>query len=447
MQQRISGDIPEDLKIFFPQVNYDEETWLSAEIQRRTGSHDAALQALQDYLVFYPSGAHRAEAMMAIGEIAGQSNQDDLARSYFAALISFFPDDTLSQQARLKLADLAFEEDDYKSAAALYSAIEPHLSGQLLKAATAQKIVCHYRLGQVSKANQLADDFKKRYSDRQYEAIFLYEEGSQYLEEKNFAQAEKTFKNVANKYKDYAEAAQGDLGLGRLYMILNKTDDALKLLTSIPEKYKDPKIVAVAYINLADFYYKNRQIENAIIACKKVFDLQDNGDEHEQALRIIINAYDDVRLWDRAIAYAREYVEQYPNTSYTISYRIKIGLLLTNLKEYDRAIYHFQNLKPLADADTEPEIQFWIAKAYSERGNTEDAITEFLKVKYLSKPTKLPWGDTALYEAGQAYRKMGKLQRAKELFQRVVQSRGTLDQIGRVAGEKVNEIDSELRSN
>ena len=205
--------------------------------------------------------------------------------------------------------------------------------------------------------------------------------------------------------------------------------------------------MAVAYINLADFYYKNRQIENAIIACKKVFDLQDNGDEHEQALRIIINAYDDVRLWDRAIAYAREYVEQYPNTSYTISYRIKIGLLLTNLKEYDRAIYHFQNLKPLADADTEPEIQFWIAKAYSERGNTEDAITEFLKVKYLSKPTKLPWGDTALYEAGQAYRKMGKLQRAKELFQRVVQSRGTLDQIGRVAGEKVNEIDSELRSN
>ena len=110
------------------------------------------------------------------------------------------------------------------------------------------------------------------------------------------------------------------------------------------------------------------------------------------------------------------------------------------MKEHERAIAHLSDLKPVADAETEPEIQYWIAKCYADRGDTEKSIIEYLKVKYLSKPTKLPWGDTALYEAGLGYKKIGNYPKAIELLEQVVRARGATDQIGRFANQQIQEI-------
>ncbi|NOY60465.1 MAG: tetratricopeptide repeat protein, partial [Calditrichaeota bacterium] len=84
--------------------------------------------------------------------------------------------------------------------------------------------------------------------------------------------------------------------------------------------------------------------------------------------------------------------------------------------------------------------------AYADRGDTEKAIIEFLKIKYLSKRTKLPWGATALYEAGRGYQKLGNLTKAKEMFQQVVRERGANDQIGRVANQQIQEINEKLKN-
>jgi tetratricopeptide (TPR) repeat protein len=159
---------------------------------------------------------------------------------------------------------------------------------------------------------------------------------------------------------------------------------------------------------------------------------------------LLIGAYDDVRLWDRAISHAREYVALYPDAGNATIMRTRIGRFLYDMKEYDRAISYLKELKQRVDATTETEIQYWIAKSYADRGNLETAISEFLKVKYVCKPTKMPFGVTALYEAGQIYKKIGEFDKAKELFQVVVRERGAGDQIGNAAQKQIDEIDKEI---
>ena len=237
----------------------------------------------------------------------------------------------------------------------------------------------------------------------------------------------------------------GDLGLARLYVVQTKTDEARKRLTEIPEEYDDPDVVATAYLNLADFYFENRAVENCIHASNKVLELKDSGPLRAQAMDLLIFSYDDLGLRDRAISLQREYIERYPHAPNILDRKIKIGVFLWYLKEYDRAIAHLRELQTLVPADKEAEVQYWIAESYAGAGLTEQAIIEYLRVKYQCvQPPKLPYGVTALYKAGEGYQKIGNLEKAREMFELVVRERGATDEFGRAANRKIQEIDTEL---
>lgn len=443
--QREAEGAPKELHRLFTPEGDQESLWLWAQLHRRTHPPNEALPFYYEYLELGRGAPHRAEALFAVAELSEKMNNQEIALGYYAEIAEAFPQDTLRQRSLLKMAELYFNRGIYDKARDQYVTIVERLAVSFKQEALRQQIICEYRLGNVSKAAALEKEFGKTFKDRNAEARFLYEAGLQFMAKKDFEQAEKAFKNLSGKYDDVAEGARGDLGLAQLYVIQTKTEEALKRLTSIPEKYKDPEIVATAFLNLADFYYKNRQIENSIAAGTKVLELRENGPLRAQALDLLINAYDDLNLRDKAIALQREHIELFPYDPNLMNRRIRIGVFLYGLKEYDRAISHLKELRPLVGAETEAEVQYWIARSYADAGMTEEGIIEFLKVRYQCKPTKLPWGATALYEAGQGYRKLGNLVKAREMYEMVVRERGATDNIGRAANSKMQEIDAELK--
>jgi tetratricopeptide (TPR) repeat protein len=112
-----------------------------------------------------------------------------------------------------------------------------------------------------------------------------------------------------------------------------------------------------------------------------------------------------------------------------------------NLLQFDDAIAHFRALKPFADAVAEPEVQYYIGKSYMNAGQFEQAIAELLRVKFFSKPGKLPWDVTALYEAALCYTRLKNYDRARQLFQQIVRERGPESEFGRFAKAKMAELE------
>lgn len=431
--------------LFYLQDEVDDEIlWLAALIQLRQDNTQLSIKAVREYLDLSIKGTHRAEALLTVAELYTKIFNVDAALGHYEELIAAFPRDTLAQIAQIRSADLLFDRGGYKEAQKKYQLIKSIGSGDTQRLANVREVVCEYRLGNIPRARTLVDAFKKQYKDRPSEATFINEDAQFCLDNKDFKYAEDQFKELASKYRDLPDGANGELGLARLYVILNRTDEALKILTNIPNKYSDPRVLATAYVNLGEFYYVNRQLENCITAGRKAVEYQIINRENQRALTLLIRVYDDLRLWDNAITLLREYVKNYPDADDHYARRVQIGIFLISLKEYDRGIAYLRDLLPEADAESEAEIQYWIAHAYNERGNIADAIIEYLKVKYVCKPTKLPWGTTALYEAGQAYVKLGNLQQARALFQEIVREMGAGDQFGRVANERIKEIDAQL---
>ncbi len=434
-----------DLAPYMPKAVDDELLWLSAQTSLLQTDASQAILALKTYLVSSPQGQHRGEAFMLLAELYAKTKNYQAALGHYDELVNAHTkDDTLAGQALIRKADLLYAMKDFKNAQNTYVQVKSSSQGEIQQLAAQREVICEYKIGSIVRARTLAEAFRKQYKDRNAEAEFIYEDGHYCFNNKDFRCAEDQFKELGSKYKDLVWGAEGELSLARLYVLLNRTEEALKLLTTMPNRYSDPRILALAYVNLGEFYYENRQLENCMAAARSALEYPVIGPERQRAMELLIRVYDDLRIWDNAVVLLRQYIQDYPDDESTFNRKIQLGIFLINLKEYDRGVAYLRELLPFADTENEAEIQYWIAKAYSERGDNSAAITEFLKVKYACKPSKLPWGTTALYEAGQIYVKLGQLPLARNLFNEIVKELGTGDQFGRVANERVREIDAEL---
>jgi len=260
------------------------------------------------------------------------------------------------------------------------------------------------------------------------------------MERKDFAEAEKIFKKLGKDYRGTRPGILAEYGLGKTLLLQNKAKDALKTLTQIPERYPGHPFLHTVYLGLGDFYQAQQQWDNAIQAFKQVIKDSTLDSNFRLAVRSLLDVYDRMGLKDRALALARFYVNRFPDDSKTFDLRLKIGLLLIDLMQYEDAIAYLQDLKPFADAQTEPEIQYYIGKSYMNAGQFDQAIAELLRVKFFSMPTKLPWDVIALYDAAISYTRLGNCVKARQLFQQIVREQGAASDFGRFAKTKVEEL-------
>lgn len=383
----------------------------------------------------------RSWAWTFLSQIAQASGNGEQAIFFLEQLASDFPSDTVL----LQLGKYYTQQKKFENAISIFSETLKRTSLLDQKAEIHAELICAF-LGadQIAQAETQLKGFDAEYKKLEnYKALrgkIELERGRAFFKDKTFPFSEECFRNVMNKYSFLAPEAQ--LELARLYIVTNKTEKAMEILLEMVKKYSNHPIVSKVYLTLGDYYIQLNQPENAIPALKKA--LSDSVDKEVSATssRYLIKIYDTLQMYDAGIALAKWYISKFPFAEDRFQKLIQIGLFYFELKEYPRAIAHFQRLLPLADPETETELQYWIGKSYFEMGQYEQAAYEFLKVKYQCAPTQLPWAATALYEAGLGYVRLQKYELAKKLFQKIVQTEGPTSDLGRIAQQKILELES-----
>ena len=408
--------------------------------------------AIRSYLKFLQNHPHAPEAaavLLNTARLTKQIGATELANDYYDECIQRFPESSEAREAKINLAEMRYDAEDYDGSRNLYlelvkeaPAIEKAPPTKWEMRARKGAILGLYKTNKAALAESEIKTFKLRFPDDKVNmAEMQYAAGELAVEQKNFPEAEKIFKKLSGDYRNTPSAIYGDYGLGKALIIQNKFEDALEVLTEIPRRYPNNPFLPTYYIGLGDFYQTQQQWDNAITAFTKVTQDSAFDNNYRLATRYLINVYDRLGLYDRAIGLCRHYVAKFTDDEINFTLRIKIGTLLMSLMQFDDAITHFRALKPLADAETEPEIQYYIGKSYFNAGQFEQAIVELLRVKFFSKPTKLPWDITALYESGLCYMRLKNYDRARQLFQQIVKEQGSQSDFGRFAQAKIEELD------
>ncbi len=390
-----------------------------------------------------PEAVENILAMSSLARIAQEENHIARAIDYLNHIIDIAPSDSTYEQLGL----LDYKIENYEQAvhnldqalALANPEVEEHrfdISSKI--------ILALIRQGNTQQAEVRITNFEKIYRNnlqlKNALAEFLFEKGLIYTQRKEFNLALECFEEITDKYEETPSVPDAELEIGRIYLITNQIDQALNKLTQMVDQYQDHPVLAKVYLNLGDHYFRSNQYENALRSFRLSIQYDLNDEITSVAMRYLIRTYDFLRMWDAALSTTREYIHLYPDAEDVLEKRVQIGLFYMDLNEYVRAVEYLRDVKRDADFETEAEIQYWIGKCFYSMGQFEQAIFEYLKVEYLSKPTSLPWGTTALYEAGLAYTKIDKPAEAKKLFEKIVQKEGATSDLGRIARQRIEEL-------
>ncbi len=407
-----------------------------------TGEHAQAVQAYLRFIANHPNAPEIAAVLLEVARLTLRAGAERLAIGYYEECARRFPGTEHSVEAKFRLADIHYDKGAFEAAQPLYlEAMNEQPNAALAKEALKKWILCLYKTKNFSRAEVEAKKFEEQNkSERASVAEFQYAAGEAALEAKDFVSADRIFRKLGKDYRDTPSGILGDYGLGKALLIQNKTEEALETLTGIPKRYPKHPFLHTAYLGLGDFYSAQQQWDNAIAAFNQVTKDSTFDSNYRLAIRSLLDVYDRMNLKDRALALARHYVARFPEDVKALDLRIKAGLLLIDLLQFDDAIAHLKRLKPFVDASVEPEVQYYIGKSHMNAGRFELAIAELLRVKFFSKPSKLPWDVIALYDAATCYTRINNCSMAKKLFQQIVREQGAASDFGRFANVKVAEL-------
>ncbi len=415
-----------------------------ARLHEAAGEYAQAVQAYLRFLALHREAPEVPAVLLEAARLTMQAGAEHLAIGYYEECARRFPNTAHSLEAKFRLADYHFDKEAFDLAQPIYlEAMNEQPESPRAKEALRQWILCLYKTKNFARAEIEAKKFEElNKNERASIAELQYAAGESAVAAKDFVSAERIFRKLSKDYRDTPSGILGDYGLGKALLIQTKTEEALETLTEIPKRYPKHPFLHTVYLGLGDFYQAQQQWDNALTAFAQVAkdSLFDNN--YRLAVRSLLDVYDRMGLKDRALALARHYVARFPEDAKALDLKLKVGLLLIDLAQFDDAVAHFKRLKPFVDATVEPEVQYYIGKSHMNAGRFELAIAELLRVKFFSKPSKLPWDVIAMYDAATCYTRINNCGMAKKLFQQIVREQGAASDFGRFANTKVAELSS-----
>lgn len=408
------------------------------------GNYTRAADAYLRLLRSGPDLSVRTDSYLRLAEIERLMGRDEGTEHY----LSLVPDEAVTDSMAAERGLVRMRIGRYADAARDFELAKSLAESDSLDAIySAKYITVLYLQHQFTNADARFASFSKTFRQLP-EFGKLYGEISigkakVYAEQKRFDNAIETLRETLKRDIGDAEPA-ARLELGKDYLKTNQIEEALPLLTAMPAQYPGHPVLAEVYLNLGDHYQNSKQYTNATFAYRKATEIANEPEISRVAYNRLMNSQAGQALFDGAMATARQYLERFPNAPDVMNYREKIGDFYTELHDYRRAIEVYRDLKPYADPQTETSLQYKLGQCYDAMGLFQEAVFEYLKVAYLSKPTNtLPWKATALYNAGQAYQKLDEPEKARRMYEMIIEREGPGSHFGKFALERIEEIDGQ----
>jgi TolA-binding protein len=143
--------------------------------------------------------------------------------------------------------------------------------------------------------------------------------------------------------------------------------------------------------------------------------------------------------WEGASAAYERLLRDFSEHQDRGKWSLRLGFAFLQAGRPAEALRTFGEIDAGEDQELGAEVQFWLGECYFHMGDFEKAAREYLRVAYLY-PLEDRWAVTAEYNAAMSYEKLGREEEARTIYRKLVTSRGSADQWGALAQERLQKL-------
>jgi tetratricopeptide (TPR) repeat protein len=287
--------------------------------------------------------------------------------------------------------------------------------------------------------------FKKEY-EKEYDAHarVIYFDARKQMESGEERKALRRFDYLRDRFSESSWAQEGKYYLGNYSFSQKKYQEAIQYLEEYLKNshlgYSHAEAsyrLAMSYFQLGHFD-KSSQLFSELAVGKRGARLLQFRSRQYAAL-----AYEKLELWTLATKMYEAILHEDREYLTSLSILVSGGFTAYRAGDFENAILWLKEIvESNHQKERKAEAHFWYAKVLQARGDTEAALSEFLKVNYLY-PTEEMWGLTALFEVGQVYESQNDPLRAIHMYEQIVRRDGTKGVLGKRAQQHIDRIKSQ----
>lgn len=413
----------------------DYVSYQLAQALFRAGNLEGAIDELKRFLMQYPVSRYADEVQYLIGWIRFKQGRYEPSIEEYRKLIQTFPNSPIVPLAYYSIGDAYFNMGMYDKAISNYEMVLKNFPRSDFVIDAMNGIQYAYvALGKIDVAAQVITDFVYSNTGNPHVDKLLIKKGDLYLSQRRYQEAISSYREFISFFPNSPLAPVAYYSIAKSFNQLKSYDDALYNLSIITRNYPNDELVDDAMLEMGNVYRTLNKYDQAIEQFETLIRNYPNSNLVSEAYYWSGKAHLEKGDIVRAKLLFLEVSTKFKASGFYSRALFDLGKLEYDVRP-DTAISYFRKVVELRNDEFGAESQYLIGEILFKKKNYQDAIAEFLKLRY-AFAGYTDWLIKGLFRVAQIYETLKDKKKAREFYNEVAK----LDPKGDLGNEARNKL-------
>jgi TolA-binding protein len=396
----------------------DYVSYQLAQALFRAGNLEGAIDELKRFLSQYPASRYADEVQYLIGWIRFKQGKYETSIEEYKKVIQLFPSSPIIPLTYYSIGDAYFNLGSYEKAIESYNQVLKNFPNSPFVIDAMNGIQYAYvAQGKIDIAAQVISDFVLSNPGNPHLDKLLIKKGDLYFSQRRFQEAISAYREFISFFPNSSLVTSAYYSIAKAFIQIKSYDDALFNLAIIIRNYPNDQLADDAILETGNIYRTINKYDEAIEQFQSLIKNYPNSSLIPEAHYWLGKAYlekgDVVRAKIQFIDVSLKFKESgfYSRALYDL------GKIDFDSKP-DSALSYFKKVVELRNDEFGAESQYLIGEILLKKKNYQDAIAEFLKLRY-AFAGYTDWLVKGLFKVAQIYESLKDKRKAKEFYNEV----------------------------
>lgn len=413
----------------------DYVSYQLAQALFRAGNLEGAIDELRRFLAQYPASRYADEVQYLIGWIRFKQGKYETSIDEYRKVVQLFPNSAIVPLTYYSIGDAYFNLGSYDKAIESYDKVLKNYPESPFVIDAMNGIQYAYvAQGKIDLAAQVISNFVLSNPGNPHLDKLLIKKGDLYLSQRRFQEAISAYREFISIFPNSSLVTSAYYSIAKAFIQIKSYDDALFNLAIIIRNYPDDQLADDAILETGNIYRTINRYDEAIEQFQSLINSYPNSNLIPEAHYWLGKVYLEKGDVSKAKLQFIDVSTRFKESGFYSRALFDLGKIEFDSRP-DTALNYFRKVVELRNDEFGAESQYLIGEILLKKKNLQDAITEFLKLRY-AFAGYTDWLAKGLFKVAQIYETLKDKRKAREFYTEVTR----LDPNGDLGKEAKNKL-------